>query len=79
VQDVIKKYKIKVPPESLDKYLYYIKRDTIGYGRIDALLKDPNIEDISCNGLNVPVYVWHRKYESMPTNIKFRDPKNFPA
>ncbi|MEM2914937.1 MAG: type II/IV secretion system ATPase subunit, partial [Candidatus Bathyarchaeia archaeon] len=34
---------------------------------------DPNIEDISCNGLAKPIFVWHRKYESIPTNIMFVD------
>jgi flagellar protein FlaI len=74
VRSIVKKYKINVLQESLDKYLYYIKRDTIGYGRIDALLKDPEIEDITCDGLSTPVYVWHRRYESLPTNIVFNDP-----
>jgi flagellar protein FlaI len=32
---------------------------------------DDSIEDISCNGLNTPLYVWHRKYESLPTNVVF--------
>jgi flagellar protein FlaI len=36
-------------------------------------MNDPMIEDISVNGMGTPVYVWHRKYESMPTNIKFID------
>ncbi len=55
------------------KLLYYIERNLIGYGAIDPLMRDPNIEDISCNGTNVPIYVWHRKYESIPTNITFLD------
>ncbi len=55
------------------KLLYYIERNLIGYGPIDPLMRDPNIEDISCNGTNVPIYVWHRKYESIPTNITFLD------
>lgn len=55
------------------KLLYYIERNLIGYGPIDPLIRDPNIEDISCNGVNVPIYIWHRKYESIPTNITFLD------
>jgi len=53
------------------KLLYYIERNLIGYGPIDPLMRDPNIEDISCNGVGIPIYVWHRKYESIPTNITF--------
>ncbi len=53
------------------KLLYYIERNLLGYGPIDPLLKDPNIEDISCNGIGIPIYVWHKKYESIPTNITF--------
>jgi flagellar protein FlaI len=55
------------------KLFYYVKRDALGFKRVDALMRDPQIEDISCNGLNVPVYIYHRRYFSLPTNIVFTD------
>jgi len=55
------------------KIFYYVVRDLTGYGPLHALMLDPNIEDISCNGLNTPIYIWHRKFESIPTNITFTD------
>jgi flagellar protein FlaI len=58
---------------SLRKILYYLERDLIGYGKIDCLISDPFIEDISCLGVNKPVYLWHRKYENARTNIIFSD------
>lgn len=72
-KETIKKYRIKVSPEAIDKLVYYIIRDFIGYGKIDALMKDQLIEDISADGVNIPIYVWHRMYESLPTNIIFED------
>jgi len=72
-KETIKKYNIKVPPESIDKLTYYIVRDFIGYGKIDPLMNDHLIEDISADGVNIPIYVWHRLYESLPTNIIFKD------
>lgn len=72
-KETIRKYRIKVPPEAIDKLVYYILRDFIGYGKIDALMKDQLIEDISADGVNIPLYVWHRMYESLPTNIIFED------
>jgi flagellar protein FlaI len=36
-------------------------------------MRDPLIEDISTDGVNIPIYVWHRTYESLPTNILFKD------
>ena len=71
--EIIKKYKMKIPPEAIDKLTYYITRDFIGYGKIDPLMKDHLIEDISADGVNIPLYVWHRIYESIPTNIIFKD------
>ena len=38
------------------------------------LMRDHNIEDITCENVNVPVGVMHRKYPEffiMDTNIKF--------
>jgi len=63
----------KFSEASWEKIYYYVIRDLAGYGNLDVLMNDPNIEDISCNGVNKPVYVWHRKYESLPTNIIFND------
>jgi flagellar protein FlaI len=53
--------------------LYYLLRNITGYNIISPLLADPRIEDISCNGIGLPVYVYHRDYEYMPTNIIFTD------
>lgn len=72
-KEIIKRYRIKIPPEAVDKLSYYVTRDFIGYGKIDPLMKDHLIEDISADGVNIPLYVWHRLYESTPTNIIFKD------
>lgn len=72
VAEVIKDYKLKIPPEAVEKLMYYIIRDYVGYGKIDALMQDHMIEDISADGVNIPVYVWHREYESLPTNVIYR-------
>jgi len=63
----------KFAEEGWNKIFYYVVRNLAGYGPLHAMMLDPNIEDISCNGLNSPIYVWHRKYESIPTNITFTD------
>jgi flagellar protein FlaI len=53
----------------LRKIRYYLERDMVGYGKIDALMYDNYVEDISCPGVNKPIYLWHRKYENIKTNI----------
>ena len=55
------------------KIMYYLEKDLIGYGKIDGLIADPYIEDISCLGINKPVYIYHRKYNNARTNIIFSD------
>jgi flagellar protein FlaI len=69
VLEVIKDYHVKIAKEAIDKFVYYILRDFIGYGKIDPLMRDHMVEDISADGTNIPIYVWHREYESLPTNI----------
>lgn len=72
-QEIIKDYRLKVTEKATGKFVYYIVRDFIGCGKIDPLMKDHLIEDISADGVNIPLYVWHRLYESLPTNIIFED------
>ncbi len=70
---IVDKYRISLgwlPDVSWYKILYHAERDLVGYGRIDPLMRDPNIEDISCDGVKKPVYIWHRNYESIETNLE---------
>ncbi len=57
---------------SLEKVKYYLKRDISGFGLIDPLMHDPNIEDVSCSGSDLPIFIWHRNYDGMKTNIAFK-------
>ncbi|MCX6666258.1 MAG: type II/IV secretion system ATPase subunit [Euryarchaeota archaeon] len=59
--------------ESKDKIFYHIFRDFLGYGRIDILIQDDGIEDVSCDGPDTPIFIHHRKYEAIETNIFFEN------
>lgn len=61
-----------ISEESWGKIIYYIERDLVGYGPIEVLMRDYKLEDISCDGVDRAIHVWHRDYESIPTNIVFR-------
>ncbi|MDI6887258.1 MAG: ATPase, T2SS/T4P/T4SS family [Candidatus Thermoplasmatota archaeon] len=73
METIIKSYSLPVAREEEDKLFYFIERDLLGYGKINVLMKDPNIEDISCDGPRTPIYIYHRRYESMETNIVYED------
>jgi len=73
VKKIAKRYGYRLPRPSLSKLQYYFNRDFIGMGKIEPLLHDYLIEDISCDGPKVPVYIWHRDYESIPTSIVFEN------
>ncbi|MEM3897243.1 MAG: type II/IV secretion system ATPase subunit [Nitrososphaerota archaeon] len=59
--------------ESKQRLFYYLERDMTGFGPLNIIMEDYRIEDVSCDGVNIPVYIWHRDYESIPTNIVFTD------
>ena len=70
---VVDLYDIPVAPERAKTLHYYIQRELIGLGQADAVLRDPFIEDVSCNGHRVPIYVFHRVFGSMKTNVVYPD------
>jgi flagellar protein FlaI len=75
-KEIVDKYRISLgwlPDVSWYKILYHAERDLVGFGTIDPLMRDPNIEDISCDGVNKPVYIWHRNHESIETNLSFEN------
>ncbi len=59
--------------DSYRKIFYYICRDFIGFNETDPLLKDFFVEDIECNGMGTPVYIVHRNFRTLKTNLIFSD------
>ena len=70
---MIKKYRLKIPPKNIEKINYFAVRDFVYLGKIEPLMRDHMIEEISCDGTNIPIYVWHREHESIPTNIIYKN------
>jgi len=73
VESFLKSRELKLDKVTKEKIRYYIIRDFIGYGTIDALMNDKYIEDISCDGIGIPLFVYHGKYESLKTSVSFPD------
>jgi len=61
-----------INPERLPILEYYLHRDLSGFGILEPLMHDPALEDISCNGENLPVFVFHRVHGSLRTSVTFR-------
>ncbi len=72
-EKIIKEYGLRLTKESKQKVLYYLRKSSLGLGKLDPLMRDPNIEDISCDGAGVPLFLYHRKYGSLRSNIKFNE------
>jgi flagellar protein FlaI len=73
VERVLKEFGVEgsINPDSMDKLMYYVTRDFIGYGKLDPLIRDKMAEDISADGPEIPLYVFHRNYGSIESNIIF--------
>jgi flagellar protein FlaI len=70
---VARKYGLVPSEQTWEKMRYYAGRDLLktGYGVLDAFMRDPSIEDIRCNGVGIPIFVWHIRYKYIITNIIF--------
>lgn len=71
LRSVIRTFDPKMTADRLDILVYYLLRNFTGYGKLDSLMNDDRIEDITCNGSNVPIFLYHRKYASIQTNCLF--------
>jgi len=71
LEHIILTHKLKIDEKVKNNVFYYIFQEFLGYGKIDLLMQDTEIEDISCDGPNVPIFIFHRKFESLRTNVIF--------
>ncbi len=66
-------YDVPLTTENYPRIMYYIYRNFVGLNEIEPLMQDPNIEDISCDGIGIPLYIIHRRYGSMISSVSFND------
>src|SRR6056297_870172 len=71
LHDRLEEYGVVIEAETFYRLFYYLYRSFQGYGRIDPLMHDPAIEDISCDGSDLPIFVYHDEYTDIETNIAY--------
>jgi type IV secretory pathway ATPase VirB11/archaellum biosynthesis ATPase/intein/homing endonuclease len=67
---LIEELSLQISEDSYKKIFYYLFRDFAGLNEIEPLMRDFFIEDIECNGANTPLYIVHRVYRNIKTNIQ---------
>jgi flagellar protein FlaI len=73
VDDQFLAWEVSPSPTTKGRILYYLERDFLGHGLIEVPMTDSEVEDISCDGVGIPLYIYHRKYGSIRSNLKFID------
>lgn len=74
---IVDKYDISLDDRQREVVRYYTKRDFAGLGKLQPLMNDTEIEDISCDGVDIPVYAYHRnpEYGSVKTSVEWNSPE----
>jgi archaeal flagellar protein FlaI len=68
---LVKKYSIHASQLSWPKINYFAERDLVGFGIIDGVMRDTQIEDITVDGVGKPLFIFHRRYDNIETNMNF--------
>ncbi len=75
VESYIRSRGLNIEKKSRKRLIYYILRDYVRYGHVDVIMSDDMVEDISCDGVDIPLFIYHAKYESIKTDVRFEDEK----
>ncbi|EMA62906.1 type II/IV secretion system ATPase subunit [Halorubrum lipolyticum] len=71
LEGLLEGYGVDIGMDTFHALAYYLYRDFRGYGKVDPLLNDRHIEDISCDGYDLPLFVYHDDYTDIETNVSF--------
>ncbi|RKD95661.1 type II/IV secretion system ATPase subunit [Halopiger aswanensis] len=71
IHEYLERYGAEIDMATFYRLFYYIHRDFRGYGRLEPIMHDPHVEDISCDGYDLPIFVYHDEYTDIETNVAF--------
>lgn len=66
---LLDKYFPGIPEDKKDMLISYLIEQNLGLGHIEILLSDESLEEIVVNNAREPVWVYHKKYGWLKTNI----------
>lgn len=70
---IMSETRVKISEQAYYKIFYYVYRNFSGLNEIEAMMQDPFIEDIQCNGVGQPIYIVHRVFRNIRTSVVFND------
>jgi flagellar protein FlaI len=71
LRELLSVYGVKVDEATFYRLFYYLHRTFRAFGKLDPLMADPHIEDISCDGYDLPLFVYHDEYTDIETNVSY--------
>ena len=73
IAQIITDYRLDVTPLSQAVITYVLQKNLLGFERLEPVMRDKSIEDISCDGSGIPIFIYHRIHGSIQTNVLFED------
>jgi archaeal flagellar protein FlaI len=70
IRKLIKRYFPRTDQKTTNMLINYLIEENLGLGKIEILLRDPNLEEIVINNHVEPVWAYHRKHGWCQTNIR---------
>jgi len=71
IEQILNDYMILIDEPLKNKIVYFLEKQYLGLHKLEVLMRDPNIEDISCDGSGVPIFLYHRRFGSLKGSIQF--------
>lgn len=69
IKSLINKYFPRTDEKTMNMLINYIIEENLGLGKIDILLSDARLEEVVINNHKDPVWVYHREYGWLITNV----------
>jgi flagellar protein FlaI len=71
LRQLVEEYGVDVDMNTFWRVFYYLYRRFLGYEKLDPLMCDPHIEDVSCDGYDLPLFVYHDEFADVETNVSY--------
>jgi len=69
----LEEYGVEISANTFYRLFYYLYRAFVGFDRIDPIMHDPHVEDVSCDGYGLPIFVYHENYADIETSVSLEE------